>query len=316
MSFDHPEVRAVEGRAAGFQQGIARRLRQFCRVGSMALALCTASFGATVALANPSLGEAVAAARTGDARAQYIAGMMYLFGQGARRDVPEGARWLLKSAQAGLPQAMVSLAGLYDVGVGVPFDPTRAVQLRQQAARAGYAMAKSQLDIDARLPGARDYRRASVLTDLKLYAAAVPYARRSAAAGYLEGQELLGRAYHLGLGVGVDRAAALRLYETAAAGGLVQAMRDVAFMYQFGEGVRPDRGKALAYYDRAAARGSKTARWEAANLRAGNNGSRLGGGGSSSDPYQAAQSQRCDGAGGRWQNGQCVVDGNGNSINP
>ncbi len=57
MSFDHPEVRAVEGRAAGFQQGIARRLRQFCRVGSMALALCTASFGATVALANPSLGK-------------------------------------------------------------------------------------------------------------------------------------------------------------------------------------------------------------------------------------------------------------------
>lgn len=109
--------------------------------------------------------------------------------------------------------------------------------------------------------------------------------------------------------------AALKLYEAAAGGGLVQAMRDVAFMYQFGEGVRPDRAKALAYYERAAARGSNTARWEAANLRAGSSGARQGGGGSS-DPYQAAQSQRCDSAGGRWQNGQCVVDGNGNSINP
>jgi len=315
MSFDQTGMWAVEGKVAP-PGGVARHLRRLGRIVSISVALCAASFGATAALANPSLGEAVAAARAGDARAQYMAGMMYLFGQGTRRNIPEGARWLQKSAQAGLPQAMVSIAGLYDVGVGVPFDPARAVQLRQQAARAGFEMARSQLEVDARLPGTRDHRRASVLTDLKLYAAAVPYARRSAAAGSLEGQELLGRAYHLGLGVGIDKVAAFKLYEQAAAGGLVQAMRDVAFMYQFGEGVRPDRAKALAYYDRAAAKGSRTARWEAANLRAGANGSRRSGGGGSSDPYAAAQSQRCDGAGGRWQNGRCVVDGNGNTINP
>lgn len=316
MSFNKPDAYAVDRREAALPQAPPQRLRRFSRVATLALALCIAGVGTTVALANPSLGEAVAAAQTGDARAQYMAGMMYLFGQGTRRDIPEGARWLQKSGEAGLPQAMVSLAGLYDVGVGVPFDPARAVQLRQQAARAGYAMARSQLDVDARLPRTRDYRRASVLTDLKLYAAAVPYARRSAAAGSLEGQELLGRAYHLGLGVGIDKVAAFKLYEQAATGGLVQAMRDVAFMYQFGEGVRPDRARALAYYDKAAAKGSTIARWEAANLRAGGNGTQRGGSGGSGDPYAAAQSQRCDGAGGRWQNGQCVVDGNGNTINP
>lgn len=168
MSSDRLERPFVKsGEMASFR-GIARRLRRLCRAVPLALSLFAASFGATAATANPSLGEAVAAARNGDPRSQYVAGMMYLFGQGARRDIPEATRWLQMSARAGLPQAMVSLAGLYDIGVGVPFDVARATQLRQQAARAGYTMAQSQSEVDARLPGSRDYRRASVLTDLKI----------------------------------------------------------------------------------------------------------------------------------------------------
>ena len=84
---------------------------------------------------NPSLPEALSAARAGDARAQYIVGMMYLQGQGARQNLPESARWLEQSARAGMPHAIVSLANLYDVGLGVPFDPDRATALRQLAAR-------------------------------------------------------------------------------------------------------------------------------------------------------------------------------------
>ncbi len=34
------------------------------------------------------------------------------------------------------------------------------------------------------------------------------------------------------------------------------------------------------------------------------------------NPYNMAMTNRCDGAGGRWQNGQCVVNGNGGSIQP
>lgn len=267
--------------------------------------------------------DRMAAAREGDPGAQYAVAMNYLLAKGTRRDVAEAARWLQRSAAAGLPQAMVSLASLYDVGVGVPFDDARATQLRQQAARAGNSMARSQLEVDARLPGTRDYRRASTLTDLRLHAAAIPYARRSAAAGSLEGQELLGRALHLGLGVGVDKAAALRLYQSAAAGGLVQAMRDAAFMYEFGEGTAVDWAKALVYYDQAAAKGSAVARQAAANLRSPDyrqrrqsGGGSGGGGGAFDDPHNTAMSQRCDGAGGHWQYGKCVVDGNGNTINP
>jgi TPR repeat protein len=270
---------------------------------------------------NPPFREVLAAANKGDPRAQYMAGMTYLLGQGTRQDIPAAARWLQQSAQAGFPQALVALAGLYDVGQGVPFDAERATKLRQQAARAGNSMARSQLDVDARIPGTRDYRRASILTDLKLYAAAIPYARKAATAGSPEGQELLARALQLGQGVGVDKAAALKLYEQAAAAGLVDAMRGLAFMYEFGDGVPVDRKKALAYYDQAAAQGSKIARQAAANLRSPDYDAlpQRGGGddGSAAEDFDYSNRIRCDGAGGRWNDGtRRCDDGYGNVVVP
>jgi uncharacterized protein len=71
--------------------------------------------------ANPSLRQTLPAAQAGDARAQYIAGMTYLFGQGTRQNIAEAARWLGLSARAGIPQAMVALASLHDVEQGVTF---------------------------------------------------------------------------------------------------------------------------------------------------------------------------------------------------
>jgi uncharacterized protein len=245
--------------------------------------------------------------------------MMYLLGQGTRQDIPAAARWLQQSAKSDVPQALVALASLYDVGQGVPFDADRAMQLRQQAARAGNSMARSQLDIDAKLPGTRDYRRASTLTDLKLYPQAIPFARKAAAAGSADGQALLARALHLGQGVGVDKAAALRIYEKATAAGLVDAMRGLAFMYEFGDGVRVDRKKALAYYDQAAAKGSKIARQAAANLRSPDYDARPqrgGSGGTGTEDFSYAQRLRCDGAGGRWNGSNCEADGNGTIIDP
>ncbi len=218
-------------------------------------------------LGNPSLRDALAAAKTGDSRAQYIVGMMYLFGQGTPRDVPRAVQWLEQSAGARVPQALVALAALSDVGLGVPLDIARADQLRQQAASAGNPTARGQLDDDRRMPGQRDFRRASLLTELQRYAEALPYAKKSAQAGSANAQLLLGRAYHFGLGVPVDKPAALALYERSDAGGLADGSRAVGYMYEFGEGVRIDRTKALLYYDRAASRGSGLARRAAANLR-------------------------------------------------
>jgi TPR repeat protein len=219
------------------------------------------------AYANPSISEALSAARNGDSRAAYIAGMMLMFGQGTRQNITEGARWLDQSARAGLLQAMVSLAALYDLGQGVPLDRERAASLRQQAARAGDPTARGQIDDDRRMPGQADFRRASVLTDLHMESAAIPYARRAAAQGSANAQLVLGRAYQFGSGVPRDFAQAVQFYRQAATSGMPEGARHLAYMYEFGLGVRVDRRQALVYYDRAAAGGLSKARQAAANLR-------------------------------------------------
>ena len=219
------------------------------------------------AAANPSLGEALQVANAGDARAQYITGMMYMFGQGTHQDIAEGAHWLERSVRAGIPQAMVALAELYDIGEGVPEDIRRASQLREQAALAGDPTARGQIADNRNLRGQADFRRASVLTDLKLFNKAVPYAKRAADAGSANAQLLLGRAYHFGNGVPVNLSLAVSLYQRSADGGLADGNRALAYMYEFGLGVRVDRKKALFYYDRSAAKGSALARQAAANLR-------------------------------------------------
>lgn len=217
--------------------------------------------------ANPSFAEALRGANAGDRGAQYIAGTMYLFGDGTRQNIVEGARWLERSARAGLPQASIALANLYDVGQGVPFDPEKAAQMRQQLAQAGNEFVRAQMNYDRTHPGQLDFRRASTLTDLQQYGAALPYAKRAAAAGNKNAQFLLGRAYHFGLGTVVNLAEAARLYRAAAENGLADGAWGLGYMYEWGLGVPVDHAKALVYYDRAAAGGREKAARAAANLR-------------------------------------------------
>ena len=226
------------------------------------LALCTPAFAA-----NPTFADALRSAKGGDSGSQYVVGMMYLFGQGTRANPTEGARWIQTSAGSGMPQALVALAALHDIGHGVPLDAEKATQLRQQAAAAGNSTAKAQLEADRRMPGTRDFRRADALTDFKRYVDALPYARRSAEAGSPDGQELLGRAYLLGRGTAKNYSTALELFRKADAAGTAAGARGVAYIYEFGMGVPVDRKEALKYYDRAAARGSSIAKRAAANLR-------------------------------------------------
>lgn len=261
------------------------------------------------ALGNPSLRDALVAAKAGDPRAQYIAGMMYLFAQGTPRDIPRAVKWLEQSADAKMPQALVALAGLSDVGLGVPLDIARADQLRQQAALSGNPTARGQIDDDRRMPGQRDFRRASLLTELHQYAAALPYAKRAAQAGSANAQLLLGRAYHFGLGVPVDKAAALTLYRQSDAGGLADGSRAVAYMYEFGEGVGVDRKKALHYYDRAASRGSGLARRAAANLRSPDYDQPPRHYGGDSGDASPMQDNRCADNGGHMDGTQCFSAG-------
>jgi len=284
------------------------------KTSTLMLAILSALY-LSPALGNPSLRESLAAAQAGDARAQYIVGMMYLLGQGTPQDLPRAAQWLERSADAKMPQALVALAGLSDVGQGVPLDTARADKLRQQAALAGNPTARGQIEDDRRMPGQRDFRRASILTDLHRYAEALPYAKKSAQAGSANAQLLLGRAYHFGLGVPVDKPAALALYQRSDAGGLADGSRAAAYMYEFGEGVSVDRKKALYYYDRAASRGSGLARRAAANLRSPDYDRPARSQGGGSEYASPMQDNRCADNGGHMEGTQCL-NGNRLAIDP
>jgi len=58
--------------------------------------------------------------------AQYYVGMMHLNGQGVPQSDEEAARWFLKAAEHGIPQAQYKLGELYSSGHGVPRDFERA----------------------------------------------------------------------------------------------------------------------------------------------------------------------------------------------
>ena len=216
---------------------------------------------------NPKLSDALRAANSGDARAQFVVGMMYVTGDGASQDISRGAEWLEKSARGGVQPAMVSLSNLYDVGAGVSVDTARATQLRQRAADLGNNIARGQIDDDRRMPGQHDFRRANTLVDLKLYTEALPFAQRAAAEGSVNAGLLLGRAYHFGIGTKVNLTEAVRWYRQSADRGLEDGQRHLAYMYEFGLGIPPDRKMALLYYDRSAAQGDALAKRAAANLR-------------------------------------------------
>lgn len=292
-----------------FSRNAARRYCAAPLTLLLALLLC-----ATNVFARESLRDRLPAARAGDAGAQYIVGMAHLLGDGTRQNIPEAVRWLKQSAAKGLPQAMVALAQLYDVGEGVALDTKQATQWRQRAAQAGDVTARGQLADDGKLGGQRDFRRASVLMDLRRPNAAIPYALKAGNAGSANAALLLGRAYHFGTGVAVNQTEAFRWLQKSAARGLADGERHLAWMYEFGEGVQKDRAKALYHYDRAAAKGNKIARQAAANLRSWEYDHPPQRYGDSSSPAQETDT-RCADHGGRMDGTQCF-NANRQAIDP
>lgn len=78
----------------------------------------------------------LAAAEGGNADAQYYAGVMYADGQGVERDYAEAAKWYEKAAAQNQPDALVALARLRVLGLGVDADPAKAVELYARAVQA------------------------------------------------------------------------------------------------------------------------------------------------------------------------------------
>jgi len=64
---------------------------------------------------------------------------------GVKQDYPEAAKWFLRGAEQGLPEAQSSLGLCYLEGHGVPQDYAQAINYYQKAAERGYDVAKYNL---------------------------------------------------------------------------------------------------------------------------------------------------------------------------
>ena len=141
-------------------------------------------------------------ANAGMPEAAYRVGQCYLSGQGTAASLEEGARWTYRAAEAGIPEASFTLATLFAMGVPEGFDPSLSV--------AGGA-------------GLYDHVRAEAVDTYQPdFVQARFWAEKSATAGHVEAQALLGHIFNHGPEGIQDRQAARYWYGESVRGGSMQ----------------------------------------------------------------------------------------------
>ncbi len=80
------------------------------------------------------------AARRGCAAAQWHAGCLYV----KEKDYVPAIHWLKKSAEQGYTPAIYGLAGMYNLGKGVPKNKRKAFELLEKATRKGHLKAQAE----------------------------------------------------------------------------------------------------------------------------------------------------------------------------
>ncbi len=91
------------------------------------------------------------AAAQGDAEAQYLLGLMYLKGEGVKKDFALAERWLRKAAVQDVIEAQSALGDIYETGKGVKIDKVEALSWYLIALNLGDPVA--DLYIDSIKPG-------------------------------------------------------------------------------------------------------------------------------------------------------------------
>ncbi|MDO9307423.1 MAG: tetratricopeptide repeat protein [Deltaproteobacteria bacterium] len=80
-----------------------------------------------------------------DVKSEYMLGIMFEKGQGAKTDFAEAAAWYLKAADKGNAAAQYRLGRLYERGQGVEQNREEALKMYRKSARQGYQDAKQAL---------------------------------------------------------------------------------------------------------------------------------------------------------------------------
>lgn len=125
--------------------------------------------------------DTLAAAKQGDANAEFKLAIMYTKGQGTIQNFPEAISWFRLAAEQGHVKAQNMLGIMYTKGENVPQSYTEAVSWFRRAAEQGDAEAQFRL-------GARYHHGQGVPKD---YAKAVLWYRQAAAQGYTPAQSRL-----------------------------------------------------------------------------------------------------------------------------
>ncbi|GEM_PF-2635795 len=149
------------------------------------------------------------AAINGDGKAAYIIALRYLKGEGVKRDIEAGVRWLRTAAEKGVVVAMYRLGLMHERGLGLPRDLMQARIWYERAALRGNVRAMHNLAVllaSGRLQEA-DAEKAAY------------WFRKAATHGVRDSQFNLAVLYHRGDGVPRSLADAWFWYSAAAAQG-------------------------------------------------------------------------------------------------
>lgn len=165
-----------------------------------------------------ALSEFRAEADKGNARAQFLLGVMYsMVGSGVKQDYIEAIKWFRLAADQKYADAQYELGKMYFNGDGVKQDYAETVKWHRLAADQGHA--KAQLLLGSMYDNGRGVKQNS--------AEALKWYRLAADQGDSDAQFVLGLRYEFGQGVKQDDTEALKWYRLAADQGDAESQRRV-----------------------------------------------------------------------------------------
>jgi TPR repeat protein len=199
------------------------------------------------------LSSVLAAANSGDAKAQFEIGNRFYWGQrGTGKDYAQALSWYSKAAEQGSAQAESILGNMYFKGEGVQRDFAQALIWYQKAADQGDAVAQGNLG--------------NLYQSEQNYAQALIWYQKSADQGNDYAQCRLGFMYAQGHVVQQDYAQANIWLRKAADQGYAQAQFSLGVLYEYGQGVPSDLTQARIWFQKAANQGDLDAKKELAAL--------------------------------------------------
>ena len=180
-------------------------------------------------------------ALAGDDLAQYVLGKMYSYGDAADKDIPEGVKWYMKSAEKGNPEAQCNIGYAYARGLGLEADDKKAVEWFMRSAKSGSPVCQYNL-------GVRYEDGLGIQADMQ---EAFRFYKMAAARGEYAAQYRLAQEYENGASA-EDKAEAFRLYSASAETGYALAQYKAGLLWDAGEVVPRDPAKALKWWCLAA----------------------------------------------------------------